>query len=152
MEAVMQHVQERWQAYAVAAACILPLVVIFRRQVLPVLWYAFEICFYIATFHVVWFGMVRLARWFKFESSTYVTEKEDPGWTTSLLEFWDRSQYKPAWLFYFEVVVVVLILYGVWRFRPFKIQKLKPRSASPRKGMASGVRPMPSTAKYGAKR
>jgi hypothetical protein len=91
-------------------------------------------------------GVVRLIRWFKIESSFGALHeaKMDPGWYTPLVEFWHREMYKPVGLFYFEVVAAALILYAVWRLRPFKVQQVKPRGKPARSGLASSVRPVPS--------
>lgn len=146
MEAVIEHLRGQWIAYAGVGACCLPLIILFRRQVLPVVWYGIEMTVYLASFHVVLHGVIRLLRWFKIESSFGALHeaKMDPGWETPFLEFWRRELYKPEWLFYFEAVVAALILYAVWRLRPFKVQKLKPRGTSVRSGLASNVRPVPS--------
>jgi hypothetical protein len=143
MDAILTHIQERAMAYGAVAVCCLPLLSLFRRQVVPGLWYIGEIAIYLCLFHGVLHGVVRLVRWFKMESTfgALYNEKIDPGWQTPLLDFWDRALYKPSWLFYFEVIVAVFILYGVWRFRPFKVQKRAPRRVDGRRGLAGGVRP-----------
>ena len=127
--------------YTALLVCLLPVLVMFRRQIFPVVCYLVELCFYLCAFHLVVHGTVRLARWFKLESTTYVREKIDTGWQTPLIEFWKRELYNPGWLFYFELAVAGIILYMMYRLRPFRVQKYKPRGNAPRKGLASsGVR------------
>jgi len=137
---LMDHLRERWMAYAAILACSGPLLYIFRRQVIPVVWYAAEIAIYLGLFHLLTYGVVRVAAWFKYES-TFMHEKLNPNWRTPLIAIWDREVYNPSWLFYFELAAAILILVGVFRYRPFRIQTVTHRTAPLRKGIAPQARP-----------
>jgi hypothetical protein len=63
-------------------------------------------------------------------------DKTDPGWTTPLIEFWDRTQYYPAWTFYFEAVVLVGLMVMMWRIRPMVTQRIRARREQLTKGIA----------------
>ncbi len=143
MDTLIQDIQERWMAYAGLAACALPLMFIFRRFVFPAIWYAVEIAFYLASMHTLLHFIVRLLRWFKYESTFgALGEKVDTGWQTPLFEFWHWHLYNPRVLLYMEAVSTILILYLVWRFRPYKAQKPSSRTFASKKGLASSVRPV----------
>ena len=45
---------------------------------------------------------------------------EAPGWTTPWLEFWKADQYAPPWVMYLEVVLLIIIIVAVWRYRPLR--------------------------------
>src|SRR5690554_5444569 len=88
MDTLIQVIQEPWMAYAGLAASALPLMFIFRRFVFPAIWYAVEIAFYLASMHTLLHFIVRLLRWFKYESTFgALGEKVDTGWQTPLFEF-----------------------------------------------------------------
>jgi hypothetical protein len=140
MDAVLASIQDKWMAYVAVILCSAPLLYIFRRRVVPIVWYTGEMVAYMAIFHLLLHGIVRLARWFKLES-TFMTDKVDVGWDTPLFTFWDRGVYKPTWLFYFELVAAILIVVGVVRLRPFTAQKTGMRKPVQTKGMAGMVRP-----------
>lgn len=143
MDAIVAHLQDKWMAYTAILVCSVPLLYLFRKQIVPVVWYTGEMIVYIALFHMLLHGLVRLTRWFKLESTfTFMSDKADPGWNTPVFAIWDREVYNPPWLFYLEATVAILIVAGVIRYRPFAAQKSRPREAAPRKGMASQVRPL----------
>lgn len=140
MDAVVAHLQERWIAYVAILLCSSPLLYVFRKQVVPVVWYSCEMAIYMAMFHLLLHAVVRVARWFKLES-TFMTDKVDTGWTTPIFTFWDRGVYNPQWLFYFELVVAILIVAGVVKYRPYTAQTVHARKPVQPKGMAGQVRP-----------
>jgi len=127
MEAVLAHVQEWWIAYAAGAACVLPLVYFTRRYSLPPLMWIGELLAYTVVMHVVLHLFVILTKWFKLNTTMYWQEKVDPGWKTPLDRFWDRGEYNPGWLFYCEVVIIVLMIVAMIRYRPLKTQRILPK-------------------------
>lgn len=138
MEALVDHLRERWPAYAGLAVCSLPLVYIFRRQVVPVLLWSLEIVMYMAGIHLCLAGLVGLAGWFKSQTSMDYEKNVRTGWEVPIADFWNREQYNPAWIFYLELVLLALVIFLVFRYRPLRIQKRMPRRISVTKGMPPG--------------
>ncbi|MFP4172271.1 MAG: hypothetical protein ACLFV4_05100 [Candidatus Hydrogenedentota bacterium] len=130
MDELVNHVVERWQAYAITAAFALPPLVMLRRYVTPVLLPVLEIILYMTGLQIVLHGLVRVVRWFKLETAMYHTERADPGWEVPLAEFWNLAAYNPEWLFYAQGAALCLVTYIVLRHRPIRTQK-KPKPLKP---------------------
>ena len=115
-----------------AAAIILGPAIFFTRQYsVPVILWIFEICVYSLMMHVVIHYFVKITVWF--QSSTQMERALDRDkvvetWGTPLVEFWDRSLYDPSWIFYVECVFVIGFTVLVFKMRPFKTQKVKPKN------------------------
>jgi hypothetical protein len=151
MDALVQHVSENWVAYAVILACGMPVILIFRKYTIPVIFWTFEWIIYCGLFHVVVNVLVRIIRWFQYNTQMEMREEERvyKDWATPLIEFWDRKAYSPEWIFWVELVFVVVLLVAMIRYRPMTTQKVKPRKTALTKGMG----PSKSLAdKYGKKR
>ena len=142
MEIVTQHLQEHWRIYVFAVILLVPILVVFRRWLMPIIQYAVEVAIYLAIVHVVLGGVVRLAGWFKDQSTMkrargLLNENFDPGWTTPIPKFWEYDSYNPRWLLYMEILLAIGIIILVWRYRPMLVQrkKKKPVPAKKRPGM-----------------
>ena len=138
MEPVLEHLREFYRIYLFAAAVAVPLIVIFRRYTVPAITYAVEFAIYSGIMHVVVAGVVRVAGWFKAESSmkrAFGPAGQDTrtGWTTPLLEFWKRDLYHPQWLIYLEVLFLVGILALMWHYKPLRPQKKGTKPPPPKK-------------------
>jgi len=149
VDQITAHFQEYAAYYGIGALVLLPIIFFTRRFSVPAILWSVEIAIYFIIFHVFLHGLVLTVRWFNKESQMkfLVEEKTDPGWTTPLLEFWDRSQYNPEWIIYLEGAFLLGIILLVIRMRPMKVQKVKPKPP-PRKPGQSGYRP----GQYGAGR
>ncbi len=123
MDELVNHVVERWQAYAITAAFALPLVVMLWRHIAPVLLPVLEIMLYMAGIQIVLHGLVRAVRWFKLETAMYHTDRADPGWEVPLAEFWNLAAYNPEWLFYAQGGALAIVTFIVLRCRPLRPQK-----------------------------
>lgn len=123
MDELVNHVVERWQAYAITAAFALPLVVMLWRHIAPVLLPLLEIMVYMAGLQILLHGLVRVVRWFKLETAMYHTDRVDPEWYVPVAEFWNRAAYNPEWLLYTQTAVLCLVTYIVLRHRPLRTQK-----------------------------
>jgi len=134
METVMAHLQQYWILYSLGALCLIFFVYFTQKYTLPILQWGVELVIYCSIFHVVLHYFVRLVKWFKLNTTMYWHDKVDPGWQTPLQRFWDRAEYNPLWLFYAEVIVAVLMLAAMLRYRPMKVQRIKPRREPVRKG------------------
>ncbi len=141
MEPIVDHFEEYYRWYALAAICLLPLIVIFRRQTFPAILYAVELAIYAAIMHCLVHVVAIIAAWFK-DQSTMKRARDlldadyNPGWTTPLLEFWNRKEYNPEWLIFFEVGLLALVFFLMWRYRP--MQKRKPKKKAPAKKTGKG--------------
>lgn len=130
MDELVNHVVERWQAYAITAAFALPLLVMLRRYITPVLLPVLEIMLYMTGLQILLHGVVRVVRWFKLETAMYHTDRVDPQWSVPIAEFWNRAAYNPEWLFYAQAAMLCLMTYIVLRHRPIRTQK-KPEPPKP---------------------
>ncbi len=117
-----------------------PLLYLFRKQTLPVIYHSVEFVIYCGVVHYVIGGVMRVASWYRSETSFRNTDgslaKEFTPFTTPLnLHFWEKELYNPQWFFYVEVVVAVLLLYVVIFIRPtrFKRNVYKGRTGKPQK-------------------
>ncbi len=130
MDIVLGHFQDFWIWYAAAAAVLIPMVFFTRRYSVPVLLWAVEYVVYCGLFHIVMHFFVMLVVWFKLETTPHYKDKIDPGWQTPLLAFWERAEYEPVWIFYVEIVFLILLLGLMIRIRPMKVQKFRKREMS----------------------
>jgi nitrate reductase NapE component len=120
MEGFATHIQDNWIAYAILVVCLVPVLYVFRDYTRPLIFHSFEVAIYMAIFHVVFHGGVRMAAWFRYESSFDKSITVD--WTTPLIVgFWRQELYNPLWLYWAELAVLGLFIFIVWRFRPMKL-------------------------------
>ena len=163
MEQVLAHLQENATGYGIGAVCLLPVIFVTRKYSVPLILYIVEFAIYATALHVVVWCVVGLARWFKEQSSMKALRPDGkpadaPDWGTPLLEFWDKTQYKPHWLWIAEVVCLVIILALMWRYRPMKIQRKAKRAtqefgkSTARSGQTGKVPPGGKGGKFGAGR
>ena len=143
MEPVVEHLREFYRVYVFVAVITVPIVIVFRRYTVPAIAYAFELCVYAAIVHGLFHATLRLAAWFKDQSSMkrafgdVAPGAEDPGWTTPLLEFWKRGEYSPEWILYVEAVLLVGVIYLIWRYKPLRPQKKGRKPPPAKKGAQS---------------
>lgn len=145
MGIVAAHLQQYWIIYAIAGACLLPVLYATRRYSMPVLQWGVELAFCWGMLHVIIHYFIQMVKWFKLNTMMYWHDKIDPGWQTPLKRFWDRAEYNPEWLFYLEVLAAVLMVAAMIRYRPMKVQRIRPRREETRKGEV----PASVLAKYG---
>lgn len=129
MTAIIDHVGEYWPAYLIVIGCLVPLIIIFRKYAVPVLKYVFELLIYAGLLHGLLHLVVRLAAWFKVQSSfeRAFGQQVSVDWEIPLNNFWRPEMYEPRWLLYLELAIYAVIVYLVIKFRPMKRQKVKPR-------------------------
>lgn len=132
MEAVLAHFTEYWIAYAAGVVCLLPIIFVTRAYSVPILLYTVEMVLYICIMHVVMWTLVIIGKWFKEQSSMRALGDPEraPEWQTPLLEFWVREEYNPPAIFWVEVAFAVIIVVGVYRFRPPKVKRKPKRKAA----------------------
>jgi hypothetical protein len=144
MEAVLAHLTDYWVAYAAGFVCLLPLLYVTRSYSVPIIFYTVEMLIYMGIMHVVMWVIVVTARWFKEQSSMKALGDPEraPEWQTPLLEFWQRAEYNPPFVFWVEVVLVGVIIVGVYRLRPPKVKrKPKRRAAQERQQAVRAMNP-----------
>lgn len=155
MDVVLEHFKEYYIAYILGAIVVLPGIYFTRRWTAPAILYAVEITVYLCLMHLAVWLVVGLTRWFK-ENSSMKALREDgrpvdsPDWGTPLLEFWKRAEYRPEWLLYVECVLLLIIIFLVWRYRPMRIQRRHKRRAFKNEAAAArGRQPgKPGTPRY----
>lgn len=124
MDTIIAHFQEWYTAYAVGAVIAAPIIYLTRRYSLPAILFTIESIIYFAIMHVLIGTIVRVAAWFKANSSMAVVKDRTGGsvdWVTPWVEFWDKEQYNPQWIIYMEGVFAVVIVYLVLKYRPLRV-------------------------------
>ena len=140
MNTVIQHVEQNLTIYVIAVALGAPLLYLFRKQTVPVIYHSMEYAIYCGVFHFILGGLLRVSSWFRSETSFRNTDgslaKEFVPFTTPLnWHFWEKELYQPQAVFYVEAVAALLILYVVIFIRPtrYKRNVYKPRIETPQK-------------------
>ena len=135
-EAIIAHFHANMAIYIISAVCALPVIFFTRRYSYSLIRWVIEWCVWCTLFHGILWCLVRLARWFRNESQMAWRDDQrtDAGWTTPIIEFWNREFYTPQWLFYVELTAAILILVAIIRYRPMKAQKSRPRTQRYTKG------------------
>lgn len=137
MDTLVQHFSENWVAYVVILACAAPVILVFRKYTFPVIMWSVEWVVYCGLFHVAINLLVRLVRWFDYNTQMNMREEERiyKDWATPLIEFWNREAYRPNWVFWLEILIMIGFLVAMIRYRPMTTQKVRPRKASLTKGV-----------------
>lgn len=139
-EPITLHVQEYGIVYFGAAIVVIPLLVVFRKYTLPVIYHGVEYLLYCAVAHILIGGLTRAFSWFRSETTFKAFDDKTPvaGFTTPLTNgFWQKDLYNPEWLFWFEIGVAVLLLYVVVVIRPVKFKHKPYKSRKPAPGQLS---------------
>lgn len=128
MDTIIQHIEQNVALYVIAVAFAAPLLYLFRKQTLPVIYHGIEYIIYCGVFHYSSGAVMRLISWYRSETSFRNTDgslaKEFTPFTTPLnLHFWEKELYNPQWFFYAEAVVAVLLLYVVIFIRPTRFKR-----------------------------
>jgi hypothetical protein len=88
IQPVLEHLQQHAMAYGAGAVVVLILVYLTRRWSVPIIFYAVELSIYLGVMHALVGGIVRLAAWFKDQSSMKrafdLKDLAPPDWTTPL--------------------------------------------------------------------
>lgn len=141
METIREHFQTYSSYYIVGALVVLPPLIFFRKRTLPLIMYAVEFCVYAVIMHVVVYVLAVSTAWFREQTQMQAVVdviRSNPGWKTPILRFWETSEYKPEWLYKFELAVLVIIFIAMWRYRPMVVQKKK-KKAPPKKKTGSAT-------------
>ena len=124
LQPIIEHFQTNAMIYILAAVVLIPTIFFTRKYSLPIIQYTLEIIIYSAGMHLVVGAVVRLFAWFKDQSSMKrafdIQGETAPDWTTPLVQFWNTEGYSPEWVLYVEIVFAILIIIGVWRYRPLR--------------------------------
>ncbi len=128
MDTIVQHIEEHLALYAVAVVFGVPVLYLFRKQTLVVIYHGLEYFIYCGAFHYLFGGAIRLASWFRAETSFKNADgsfaKEYVPYTTPLnLHFWEKELYNPQWFIYVEAAAAVLLLYVVTCIRPTRFKR-----------------------------
>ncbi len=133
MDALFEHLQARWMAYAGVFICAAPVLYITRKYTVKALAWAVEVIIYTVGVHITVHFFVAALLWFKVKTVMHAIDQErlNPGWKTPLVEFWDRHAYIPSWIFYLEVFVFLCFTGLVLYRRPLGVQKVKEHKIHP---------------------
>lgn len=128
MDELVAHFQDNAVGYGIGGVCLIPVIYVTRKYSVPLILYIVEFTIYAVAMHVVTWCVVTLTRWFKEQSSMRALRddgrpEDAPEWGTPLIEFWKREEYDPNWVWIVEVILLVIILGLMWRYRPMKIQR-----------------------------
>jgi hypothetical protein len=124
MDAIIAHFQEWYIAYIVGAIIALPIIYVTRRYSVGIIMFSIESFIYFMLVHFFIGTIVRVAAWFKANSSMAVVKDragEYVDWVTPWIEFWDKEQYNPQWLIYLEAFIAAGIVYLVLKYRPLRV-------------------------------
>jgi hypothetical protein len=145
MDQVLAHLQEYYVAYGLVALGLLPIIYATRRYSVPLIFYTIEIIIYLIAIHVAVWAVVVTARWFKEQSTMRVLSDGSPvaapDWSTPLLEFWQRDLYSPSWLVWLEVVLALIVVGLVFKYRPMRVQQKRGWRFSEKKAKKTGANP-----------
>ena len=135
MDVIVTHLQQHWRGYTMGAIVVLPLLVYFRKYAFPIIQYAIEWCVYTCAMHCSLWLVLSVVSWFVDASTMKHArglegENLNPKWTVPIPEFWDKALYNPHWMYYAEIVLALLIIVLIWRYRPMKKIR-KPLSTKP---------------------
>ena len=138
MEPLFNHFKEFYGYYIMGAICVLPFIIVFRRVAVPAIMYVVEFCIYTGLLHCLTYGVVVTAAWFKDQSTMkraqgLVGQDFNPGWSTPIVDFWNREAYNPRWLFYFEIALLFLVIFMMWKYRPLRARRPKQKGSAPKK-------------------
>jgi hypothetical protein len=123
-EPIMPHLKEYAVLYIVGIPVLIGLIAVTRRYSIPLLIFLLEIIVCGVVMHTLVHVITIIFAWFKNSSSMKMvkTPEDVVNWTTPLLRFWQAELYNPTWIIWFEVILLVLILLLIYRFRPLKPQ------------------------------
>ncbi|MBN2307674.1 MAG: hypothetical protein JXR94_01810 [Candidatus Hydrogenedentes bacterium] len=123
MDALTEHLHHYWKGYVALLVCVLPVLYLLRKQLVPIVGWACELLAYMAGLHVVIFAVMHTAAWFKYNTRMYWDAKTRPDWHMPLLQVWKHAEYNPGWVFYLELAALVAVIVFMIRYRPMRIQK-----------------------------
>jgi len=151
------HVQANLKVYLLGIGLTVPFLFFTRKWTIPLILYILEISIYCGLMHTFIYGLVGLAGWFKNSSSIRALRKDGMpvdavNWGTPFVRFWDKELYDPQWLVYVECGFMVVIVLLVFRFRPMRTQKPKPRFGIDGKRTSNSDEAVAVAKKYGSKR
>lgn len=140
LDTIIQHIEENLAIYVVAVVIVAPLLYLFRKQTVPIIYHSIEFAIYCGVFHFLLGGMLRVGSWFRLETAFKnvdgSTSKEFTAFTTPLnWHFWEKELYQPHAVFYVEIAAALMILYVVVFIRPTRYKRniYKGRVEAPKK-------------------
>ena len=141
MDGLTEHLQEYWKGYVVLTVCLVPILYLLRKRLLPFGMWSGESVAYMACIHLVLLGIMHTAAWFKQNTRMYWEDKVKPDWHMPLFQIWKYEEFKPRWIFYLELAAAIGIISYMILYRPIRIQKLGEKREKLRKGVAPKARP-----------
>lgn len=125
MEPVITAVRENIAIVAVLGVLLFPILYLLQQKAMAFLFHTIEYIVYVTLMHYMLYAMVQVAAWYKQSTAMTVVEEgeqADAPFNTPAgiisQNFFDSSLYNPAWLFYFEGIMCLALLYLVVVVRP----------------------------------
>lgn len=123
MEPIITLARENVGPLAFLGVILVPLFIIYQKKAMPAVFHSIEYCVYVLLGHYVIWLMVSVADWYREQTIMDAAEVGRSGTYTTpadllTLNFIDRSLYSPTWLYYFELVMMFVLLYVVVVVRP----------------------------------
>lgn len=141
MEPIITVAKENLGILAFAGVILIPLFIVYQKKAMPIIFHTAEYLVYLTAMHYVLYVMVVVAAWYQ-ES----TRMEAAGTGASTIystprnviseNFFDKALYTPTWLFYFELVMIFVLLYVVVVVRPTSYSGANSYQGDKNRGMA----------------
>lgn len=139
MITLFEHARDNVALYVIVALVVLPVSIYYRRQCAPVLYHFVEYCVYVGCMHILFGGIVRVAGWYKTETSMVALGPDKPFITPLWDQFWIKGLYRPEALFYVELGLAFLLAYVVVVIRPVRMKNRsynnRPNEKKPKKSV-----------------
>lgn len=139
MITLFEHARDNAALYVIVTLVTLPVLIYYRRQCGPALYHFVEWCTYLCCTHVLFGGIVRVAGWYKSETSMVALGLDKPFITPLWDKFWVKELYRPEALFYVELGFAFLLAYVVVVIRPVRMKNRsynnRPNKKKPKKSV-----------------
>ena len=158
MVLAMKHLAAYQLYYGAGVIVVAPIIYFTRKWSIPLFLYLLEIVIYLCLMHGLIHVMTFLMAAFKNATSMKYALRPDGqpldavDWTTPLINFWDLEKYNPNSIVYVEGVLACIAIVLVFKFRPLKTQKPKPRFKADGSRINEEKDGTDVTAKYGKRR
>lgn len=125
MEPIITAIRENLTIVAVIAVLLVPAIYFMQQKAAAFVFHTIEYFVYVLLMHYMLYAMVQVAAWYKQSTAMTVVEEgaerampfNTPAGIISE-NFFNRALYNPTWLFYFEAIMCVALLYLVVVVRP----------------------------------
>lgn len=121
MEPLITFAKENQAAMAVIVIVLIPLMIVYQKQSAPILFHTVEYILYFTVAHYLIYAAVQVIAWYKSQTPDINDIGAAPFNTPNnivMQSLFDKANYNPTGLMYFELVVALVLLYIVVVVRP----------------------------------